>query len=409
MVDDAGDFVFSSSLTSCARQQGKSVALSALIGWYLSSYAQTVGRPVSVLSTANRLDRAEAIFKTLLPVLVGMGAKPTLSFGRKEMLMPDGSTWEVRAATPRLVGGSYDLVVVDELFDVSQAALDEAISPTMIARPNPHLSMWSTAGDEGSLAMINIREQALAEIEAGVRGSCCFQEWSIPNGVDPRDERYWRWANPALGTTVKLSSLRAKVRQDGFIRQHLNQWVTARGAMLDPGVWDGHKVDGSLPAGGVLAVDSSMDGSRYVGVRAVQDAGKVYVDVEFVVTSEEKMWAEVDRVLEDRSVALAMTPTFELHLPAKHQRRFTMVGYRELVTYTGLVRAMITEGRVKHYGSRALAEHMNRVVAVKTAKGVVISSQKSPGPTEAARCALWAIALVSRPPSNQKPVLVFTA
>jgi hypothetical protein len=35
-----------------------------------------------------------------------------------------------------------------------------------------------------------------------------------------------------------------------------------------------------------------------------------------------------------------------------------------------------------------------------------MSSQKSPGPIEAARVAVWAIALVSKPQSKQRPTLV---
>jgi len=119
MLDAAGDFVFQASLTSCARQQGKSVALTSLIGFFLTEYAATLGRPVHVLSTANRLERAEAIFASLEDVLKNHDAKLTHSFGRKSARLPGGSTWDVRAASARLVGGSYDLVVIDELFDVS--------------------------------------------------------------------------------------------------------------------------------------------------------------------------------------------------------------------------------------------------------------------------------------------------
>lgn len=256
--------------------------------------------------------------------------------------------------------------------------------------------------------MINIREQCLAEIDQGIRGETCLLEWSVPNGVDPRDERYWRWANPALGTTIKLRTLRSRAKSEAFTRQHLNMWITARGAMLEPGVWDAHQIDGALPAGGILAVDSSIDGGRYVGVRAVPGDRTVQVDVEFVATDEETMWAEIDRVLADKSVHLAITPTLELHLPARYQRRYSLVGYQELLKYTVLVKAMIVEGRVKHYGSRALAEHMNRAVATKTMKGIVLSSQKSPGPIEIARCAVWAISLVSKPQNDRKPLLVIS-
>jgi hypothetical protein len=41
---------------------------------------------------------------------------------------------------------------------------------------------------------------------------------------------------------------------------------------------------------------------------------------------------------------------------------------------------MIVEGKVRHRGELALAEHVNRAVLTKTGGGVVLSSQKSPWP-----------------------------
>jgi phage terminase large subunit-like protein len=113
--DDAGDLVFRESLVSTARQQGKSVALRALIGWWLTEYAVLHRKsPQNVLSTANMLDRAEAIFLELAFVLKeSFGAKLIQQIGRKSVQMPDGSRWEVRAASSKLHGGSYDLIVVD--------------------------------------------------------------------------------------------------------------------------------------------------------------------------------------------------------------------------------------------------------------------------------------------------------
>jgi hypothetical protein len=118
------------------------------------------------------------------------------------------------------------------------------------------------------------------------------------------------------------------------------------------------------------------------------------------------MWEQVARVMADRSVNLAVTPTLELHLPPEYARRYALVGYGELLKFTSLVRSMIQEGRVIHTNARTLSEHMNRAVGVKTAQGYVLSSQKSPGPIEVARTAVWAIALVSRPQTKQKPMLV---
>jgi hypothetical protein len=176
--------------------------------------------------------------------------------------------------------------------------------------------------------------------------------------------------------------------------------------MLDPGVWDSCTTDRPMPGGGVLAIDSSVDEARYVGTRATVVDGQIMVDVEFVVDSEEAMWDEVARVMADRTVNMAVTPTLEIHLPPELARRAGTVGYGELIKYTSLVRGMIQEGRVVHTGARTLSEHMNRAVGVKTAQGYVLSSQKSPGPIEVARTAVWAIALVSRPQTKQKPMLV---
>ena len=119
------------------------------------------------------------------------------------------------------------------------------------------------------------------------------------------------------------------------------------------------------------------------------------------------MWAEIERIMgDDKTITLAVTPSLEIHLPPDLRRRHVLVGYGELLRYTALVKAMIVEGRVVHRPSQLLTEHINRAVAVKTAQGLVVSSQKSPGPIEMARCAIWAIALVSKPVSRQKPILV---
>jgi hypothetical protein len=406
--DADGDLVFRESLVSTARQQGKSVALRALIGWWITEYAVTVKKqPQFVLSTANMLDRAEAIFNDLAFILKeSFGAKLLQALGRKSVQMPDGSRWEIRAASTKLHGGSYDLIVVDELWNIAPDILDDALKPSQIARPNPLLSMWSTAGDESSTAMINYRSIALQEIDEGEKSERFFAEWSIPAGCDPRDEQYWGLSNPALGRTITMKALRAAVKSDSFPRSHGNQWSASRGSWLDAGQWDKCKTVLDMPDGGILAVDSSVDEARYVGVRAVVMREQIYTTVEFVVDSEAEMWAEIDRVMKHPSITLLVTPTLEIHVPIGLKHRYQLTGYAELLRYTALVRKMITEGKVLHDGNQTLGEHVSRAVLVKTAQGAVLSSQKSPGPIEAARCMVWAVSCVSRPQNRQKPMLV---
>ena len=243
MLADDGELHFREALVSTARQNGKSVLLSAVLGTFLTDVARLRGRPMHVLSVANRLDRAEAIHTMLAPILVEtFGGKSSNVLGRKGVKMADGSTWEVRAATPNLHGGSYDLIVVDELFDISSATLDDALRPSQVARPNPLLACFSTAGDEGSTVMIQMREMAVAEIDGGVCGDTYFAEWSMPPGVNPADEQWWGWANPALGTTVTVKALRAASKKESFMRAHLtcgcppveHGWTQASGPTCKP-------------------------------------------------------------------------------------------------------------------------------------------------------------------------------
>jgi hypothetical protein len=58
-----------------------------------------------------------------------------------------------------------------------------------------------------------------------------------------------------------------------------------------------------------------MDTNRYVGVRSSMVDGIVTTFVEFIVDNEEAMWAEIERVMEDKQVALAITPSLEIHAP----------------------------------------------------------------------------------------------
>ena len=98
---------------------------------------------------------------------------------------------------------------------------------------------------------------------------------------------------------------------------------------------------------------------------------------------------------------------------AKSENRAVLIGYIPAGFPTQraakkIVKAMIAESKVRHRGERTLAEHICRAVQIKTSDGVLISSARSPGPIELARCAVLAIAKASRPRVVGKPMLVIT-
>jgi hypothetical protein len=133
-----------------------------------------------------------------------------------------------------------------------------------------------------------------------------------------------------------------------------------------------------MPEGGILACDASTDQNRFVGVRAVVANDVVELKVEFIVDSMTEMWLEVERVMGDPNVQMLIGPTYEIHVPKHLARRTTTAGQKELVKYSGLVKAMIAEKKIRHRGERTLAEHMCRAVLIRTSDGVLISSHRSP-------------------------------
>jgi phage terminase large subunit-like protein len=407
-----GLFVHSTVLASTARQNGKSYLLRSIVGWALLDLPRLWGRPVSILSTAHELSLAAEVFEAMRDTLErweesGL-CKVTWAYGRQKVQMVDGSTWKVLAATGKKHGGTYDIILGDELWALSEATIFSALRPSQIAVPSPMLYLTSTAGDEGSTAYLKLREQALGIIDSGVPSDMYMAEWSMPDGCDPLDERYWGYANPSLGRTITLKGLRSAAASPDraqFIRAHLNKWVSAANSWMPLGMWSKRRTDWNEGEGGVLAVDSATDGSKYVGVWARPDPeGHVVVSMAFTTESNFDMWHEITRRLEaDSKLKLAITPGLYVHTPEKYRQRTTQWGYGELLKFVGLVRSFIIEGRILHTGETMLAEHVNRAVLVKAENSIVISSQRSPGPIEAARCMVVAAALVSAKPASARP------
>ena len=403
--DAAGDLLHRYSLTSTARQQGKTVMLSALIGWWLTVGRVKRGGPQQVLSVAHQYTTAELLPLMLFPILEERyGFKTFVSSGRMMAQHDDGSWWRIQSASPRSGHGlSVDLLVVDELFAVSELVLDAGLLPTQRARRAPLAVFTSTAGTEDSTALIRWRERGIQQIETGKPGRLHFAEWSPPANIDFSDRKFWHYANPSLG----LGFLTMQDLEDGFnspnreawLRTDLNLWTSAVGSWLPHGAWESWITEDDMPAGGVLAVDSDNDGMGFVGVRvAARNDGKLQARSEFRVESLEAMWQQVHVLLEDKQMKLALTPGLHGLCPLDLSKRATIWGQQEMTKYTAIVRGLILEGRLVHENQMSLNEHVNRAVSGKAAGGMLtITSRKSPGPIEQCRCMIAAAGMCAKP------------
>ncbi len=162
-----------------------------------------------------------------------------------------------------------------------------------------------------------------------------------------------------------------------------------------------------MPAGGVIAIESSIDDSAYFGVRCVAlPSGATVATVAFHVDTTAQMVAAVEQLAAGTTTKFAVSPSIDLHFPRWLDTRKVVVGYGELLKWTHPIRQMILEGRLLHTGETMLAEHVQRAVAVRSQNAFALSSQRSPGPIELARCMVWAAALASRSMVSGKPMIV---
>ena len=408
-----GDLVHRNALVSTARQNGKTVLLSCVIGTWLTKIAARRGKKQNVLSTANRLDLAISLFDVLAPILeVRYGAKVTKAYGRNRVVMPDGSTWDIRAAKPSTGHGtSNDLIVADEIWDINPIVIDGGLIPSQRAKHSPLMLMVSTAGDESSRAMLRWREQGLRAIDKGEPSTFYFAEWSPPPELDPLTEVAWSWGNPALGHTLEMETIRAESEnpdRSQFLRASCNLWVASDRGWLPPGLWPALQHDGPIPDGGVVGIETSIDDARYFALRvATLPDKKLVATVAFVVDSYQAMLDEVDK-LAAQGCKFAISPSIDIQWPQRHEHCKVIVGYGEILKFTPAVRSLIMEKVLRHDGSQQLAEHVQRAVLVKSQGSVAVSSQRSPGPIELCRTMIWAAALATRSTMG-KPALGFSS
>jgi phage terminase large subunit-like protein len=410
--DGEGKLSSRRSLVSVARQNGKTAAIKAFIMWCLIEEPKRRGEPILIISTAHQLDLAAEIFEALGPILEKKhSAKCKWSYGRQEAIMPDGTRWLVQAATPQKFHGfSPTYIIADEVWGISPDVLLNGALPSQRVMKSPLLSCWSTAGTESSRAMIQMREEGLRAIDEGKATSLYFAEWSPPPGIDYIESPHlWHLANPALGYTLDREVLDDEVNQvdkGAFLRASLNVWISSNHSWLPPGQFDSLSVK-SVPAGGVLAVDSSMDESLYCGIRAMpMGDGLIGVTVAVLADSLAKCWREVEQAAKECD-SVALTPSLFDLAPTSLDRKKVQVGYAELATHTGTIRQLILEERIVHTGEEMLREHVDRAVGVTTQRGYSLSSQKSNGPITLARCMVFATSLVARPRSTQRPAIAF--
>ena len=272
-----------------ARQNGKTT-LSCVIALYFMYQLEVA----LVLGTAQDVSNAEDVWQHVVDiaqeneVLAEAIQHVWYTNGSKRLQLVGGRDYRVRASNRKAGRGkSADLVLLDELREHQTWEAWAALSKTGMARKNALLWCMSNAGDGTSVVLRHFRMRAHAQLgdpdgivkamgeselnadETAEGSALGLFEWSAPPDAEPTDVRAWAQANPSLGYTIELSTIRAAQADDPadvFKTECLCQWVTSTVAPPFPiGSWDAGKDEKSRIADDSplwFGVDISSDRAR---------------------------------------------------------------------------------------------------------------------------------------------------
>lgn len=274
-VDAEGRWAASTTGREMPRQNGKGDEVEVVELWGL------VERGEAILHTVHEAALlATQAQQRMLWVLEGHGdlrrrvKRKHLGTGQQMTEMRNGGVCWYRT---RSSGGGRGVDNVDRVvMDEAQHATDEhaaAITPTLLANPNPQLNVLGSGGIQGKSAWWwSQRRRALASspgrfgyVGHTVERLSLDGNRVVQEPVDVFDRSLWPSANPAIaagrgGGMEFLEEQLLRLGPAGFAREHLGVWDADVAGdavrVFGPGVWeDVCAVDVAQPADVVFALD----------------------------------------------------------------------------------------------------------------------------------------------------------
>lgn len=143
-------------------------------------------------------------------------------------------------------GWNPHLGILDELHAHKDRALFDVIKSAFGARKNPLFWIITTAGFDTTGVCYEQRTLVTKMLDGVIEADHLFGAiFTLDEGDDPFDETKWVKANPMLGITPTLASMRAEAadakaspsEEGNFKTKRLNIWLNAAGAWLNIEQW----------------------------------------------------------------------------------------------------------------------------------------------------------------------------
>lgn len=280
---------FRQVLTLVARQNGKTALLVVLTLYWLFEEQRKL-----VLGTSTKLDYAkESWLKAVemaedTPALAEHIGAIRLAMGGESLETEWGGRYKIAASNRR--GGrslTIERLVIDEFREQDSWDAWNAAVPATNAVPDAQIFVISNMGDDRSVPLNALREQALS----GLDDRLGLFEWSSPDGASATDIAALSMANPNLGRRISVDAIMGDaVRAEQAGGEQLATFLTEihcrRVSLLNPAI-DADAWSECLSPGGLddirdrvaLCLDVSMDELHATLYAAAVDDARVRVDV----------------------------------------------------------------------------------------------------------------------------------
>jgi hypothetical protein len=251
--------------------------------------------------------------------------------GQETIRMKNGGFYRIVAPTRSSARGEpHDLVIVDEVLEMTDMDFIAAAKPSTVARPWGQIVYFSNAGTTASMVLLWLRSRADND------QALALLEWSADPALPADDLKGWLQANPAIGhNPVLLANLEREYRGhvaggslDVWEREHLCRQTLARHqSLVTSEQWLAQEfVSDVSPARPSLGVKMDISGERATAVLAWQEADgriglEVIADIEGHPIDSDWFGPELQRVASEKRVGMvAYDPYTDADL-ARHLRR----------------------------------------------------------------------------------------
>lgn len=363
---------FRTVVVSTPRQSGKSWLIKAM-AMFRAAHPHLFGdEPQKVVHVANRHLAARRIHSQSWGWAGRRGLDVRTAQGMERIIWPDESSWDALTLSS-VYGESANLVMLDEVWDVSGEDYREGLRPTQVARTWPQMWALSTAHRRATGLMLEL----MAQGRRG-EGRVLLADWGAPARADQLDPGVWEAASP-YWDAQREEEMRLAAGSAGFAEQWLNVWPTAEvGGSWLPGWWR-RRADLGRPV--AAGVEAAYGAAPVLAVASV-DGDRVVVSV-----------VQCDSVADAASRAAALgVPTSVgkslLHDPAwalTDAEGVALTGSRAIVEF----RRLFDDGVLWHDGSPVLADQVAGCEAVFSPDGARVVSRNAR--LDGIKAAVWAV------------------